>query len=338
MTITNNSGISLPLAVWLIHDEYDMVEGVQNYISVTQLMKPLKQIILPKRIPPEERVEDVEDFIARKLGHAIHDSIERAWTKGASLGLHRLGYPEDVVKRVVVNPTTEQMRNIPDIIPVWLENRGLRKIEIDGVLYTVGGKFDMVADGILNDNKSTSAWGWVFGTRDDEHRLQMSLYRWIDQNRTDGEAPRVTDDHCQVNYIFTDWQKAQAKQNPKYPQKRVEQKTLPLLELNETEDWIRNKIRLLAQNINVPENQMPRCTDEELWRSDPKFKYYTDPAKAKQPGARSTKNFDNRAEAHQYKTNKGGVGVVVEIPGEVKACGYCAAFDVCEQRKEYFND
>ena len=109
-------------------------------------------------------------------------------------------------------------------------------------------------------------------------------------------------------------------------------------ELDETEDWIRNKIRLLARNINVPENQMPRCTDEELWRSDPKFKYYTDPAKAKQPGARSTKNFDNRAEAHQYKANKGGVGVVVEIPGEVKACGYCAAFDACEQRKEYFND
>src|SRR5690349_11985097 len=75
MRVGNQLGISLPLAVWLLHDEYDYIDR-QNYISATGLMKPLRQIVLPKRIPPDQLMPDVSEFIARKLGHAIHDSIE----------------------------------------------------------------------------------------------------------------------------------------------------------------------------------------------------------------------------------------------------------------------
>ena len=337
MRITNNSGISLPLAVWLIHDEYDYIEGVENYISVTTLMRPLKQIILPGRIPPQLQTADVADFVARKLGNAIHDSMERAWTVGAHRSLRLLGYPEEVVKRIVVNPTTEQRLNIPDMIPVYLENRGFREIVVDGVLHTVGGKFDMVSDGILNDNKSTSAYGWVYGTREEEHRLQMSLYGWIDAQRTDGEAPRVTEEICNVNYIFTDWQKVQAKTNPAYPQNRVEQKTLTLLSLDETEAFVRSKLALIRKHHQLPEDQMPQCSDEELWRSDPKFKFYADPSKANVPGARSTKNFDTLAEANAFNASHVN-GFVKTVPGEVKAFGYCAAFENCQQRRIYFPD
>lgn len=336
MHITNNSGIPLPLAVWLIHDEYDYIGNIENYISVTTLMKPLKQIVLPNRIPPDQRTADVTDFVARKLGNAIHDSIEQGWLRGAHRALRLLGYPEDVVKRIVVNPVTEQRRNMKDMIPVYLENRGYREINVNGVVHTIGGKFDMVSDGILNDNKSTSAYSWIYGTREDEHRLQMSLYRWIDAKRTDGEDPRVTEEICNVNYVFTDWQKMLARTNPKYPQSRVEQKTLTLLSLDETEAYVRSKLDLISRFSNALESDMPPCSDEELWRSDPKFKYFTDPAKAQQPGARSTKNFDTLAEASAYKAQQ-GKGVVVTVPGEVKACGYCPAFDVCKQKDDYFS-
>ena len=337
MRITNNSGISLPLAVWLVHDEYDYIEGVENYISVTTLMKPLKQIILPTRIPAEAQTSDVADYVARKLGNAIHDSMERAWTVGAHRAMRLLGYPKDAIERIVVNPTSEQLKNIQDPIVIWLENRGFREIVVDGVLHTVGGKFDMVSDGFLNDNKSTSAYGWVYGTREKEHQLQMSLYNWIDKKRTDGEEPRITEDICNVNYVFTDWQKMQARTNPAYPQNRVEQKTLPLLSLDETEAWVRSKLALVHKNWSSPENQMPQCSDEELWRSDPKFKFYADPSKANVPGARSTKNFDTLQEANQFMASQ-GKGVVKTTLGEVKACGYCAAYDICEQRRQYFPD
>ena len=98
MKITNNSNISLSLAVWLLHDEYDYVNE-PNYISVTTLMKPLRHIILPRRIPRELVETDVSDFIARALGHSLHDSIEKSWVKGYKRSLALLGYPEKVIER-----------------------------------------------------------------------------------------------------------------------------------------------------------------------------------------------------------------------------------------------
>lgn len=327
--ITNNLGISLTLAVWLISDDYDYIDK-ENYISVTTLMKPLRQIILANRIPKEEREEDVVDFIARGLGNSIHDSIEKAWVHNYRRNLTKLGYPESVIDSIKINPNPAEVG--PNDIPVYIEQRMFR--EYQG--FTIGGKFDLVAEGHVEDNKSTSAYGWVYGTRDEEHQLQGSLYRWIDSV---AEFPMITEDFMKVNYIFTDWQKAQARSNPKYPQKRVEEKVINLLSLQESELFVSQKLDLIRMLWKTPEKDLPECTDEELWRSDPKYKYFSDPEKAKQPGARSTKNFDSHAEASRYMNGeKGGKGAIITVIGEPKRCGYCAAFDICTQKDRYFNN
>ena len=82
MQITNNHEISLPMAVWLLHDEYDYIRE-ENYISATSLLRSTKQIILSKRVPSENREADVTDFLAARFGHAVHDSIEKAWRSAA---------------------------------------------------------------------------------------------------------------------------------------------------------------------------------------------------------------------------------------------------------------
>ena len=328
MKVTNESGVSLPLAVWLLHDDYDYVEGVENYISVTRLMKPLRQIIIPPRIPPEEQTTDVTDFIARKLGHAIHDSIEKSWKQGYERSLKMLGIPADVVANVKLNPTLQECRAHNDIIPVYLEQRAIS--QLDG--FNIGGKFDMVSDGIVNDFKSTSAWSWAKGTRDEDHILQMSLYRWIDSKQ---EHRKITEEYGRINYVFTDWSKAMARSNPKYPQHRVEHKDLVLMSLADTERWISAKLSQMLANWGTPEAELPECTDEELWRSDPVFKYFSDPLKSQQPGARSTRNFDSLSGARSHMVEKGGKGAVITVPGEVKACGYCPAFEGCTQKDQY---
>ncbi len=329
MRITNNNAINLPLAVWLVHDEYDYVRGVKNYISVTTLMKPIRQIILPGRIPPEDQISDVEEFIARSVGHALHDSIEKAWTSGGyKRSLELLGYPAKVIDRIAVNPTDEELKARPDTIPVYLEQRGLREHED----YTIGGKYDMITEGIVNDTKSTSVWGWIKGTRMQDHILQMSLYRWIDAKR---EMRRITEDFGQVNYIFTDWSKTMLRSIEGYPPRRVMHKQIPLLSLHETEHWIDNKLAQIEHYRDKPESQIPECTDEELWRSDPQFKYFSDPTKASDPTARSTKNFSSLADANAHLAAKAGKGIVKTVPGEVKACGYCAAFNGCTQKDKY---
>jgi hypothetical protein len=328
MRITNNTGISLPLAVWLLHDEYDYVDK-PNYISATGLMKPLRQIVLPNRIPAEERSADVSEFIARSLGTSIHDSIEKAWKKGKNRALKLLGYPDDVIERVWINPTPEDLRARNDIIPVYLEQRAFKEIEVGGVTYTVGGKFDMVSDGIVNDYKSTSVWAWIKGAKDEDYCIQGSIYRWLNPEK-------ITEDYIRVNFIFTDWSKAMLGSVPNYPAKRVEHKDIKLWSIAETDRWIRSKLELVQHFIDTPEDELPECSDQELWRSDPKFKYFADPAKAKVPGARSSKNFDDLAEARAHMATKGGVGTIVTVVGEPKACAYCAGYEACTQKDQYF--
>jgi hypothetical protein len=328
--LTNKSHVDLGLAIWLGYDDYDyqtVPEG-KKYISVTTLMKPVRQIILPQRIPPEQRELDVTDFIANSMGHAIHDSVEKAWLKGYARVLRQLGYPQSVIDRVRINPTDDEVRANPDIIAVYLEQRAYR--EIDG--YIIGGKFDMVTEGIIKDTKSTSTYNWVKGTRDEEHREQMSLYRWIDAGQP---LPKITEDHGRVNYIFTDWQKFMARSNPNYPDSRIKHKDIVLMDLDTTEQWIRRKLADIEAYKNKAEADIPECTDEELWRSEPQYRYFSDPNKAKDPNARSTKNFDDLVEARKFMAEKGGVGTIVTKLGEVKRCGYCPAFDACSQKDRY---
>lgn len=328
MKITNNSGISLAMAVWLMHDEYDYVNE-PNYISVTTLMKPLRQIILPRRIPMEKREIDLSDMIQRAMGHSLHDSIEKAWTNNdaRTKSLMRLGYPQKVVDKIVINPTPEQLKADPDCIPIYLEQRGKVAIRVGNKVWTLGGKFDMVAEGIVHDNKSTSAWVGMFGGRDDEHRLQGSLYRLI-------HPDKITEDFIRIEYIFTDWQKFMAKQNPNYPQSRLANKDIPLLDVTETENWAKTKLALVDKFMDAPEKDIPECSPEDLWMSDPKYKYYADPTKTK---GRSTKNFDSMAEAKKFMAEKGGKGIIITEPGQPKRCEHCDAFEICTQKDRYFS-
>lgn len=331
--ISNNSDIPIALAVWLVHDEYDYIKA-DNYISATGLMKPLRQSLLAKRVPAELQTDDVENYIARALGHSIHDSMEKAWKAGYRTNLKKLGYSQSMIDRVLINPTDEELALTKDPIPVYLEQRMFRR----HMGYTIGGKYDAITEGIVNDTKSTSAYAWMYGGKDEDYQLQGSLYRWLDaKGFSDPECqasfnPRITEEFMRVNFVFTDWKKADAASNPGYPQRRVAQKEVNLLSLDETQLWVNNKLRQLEKYKDAPDGDMPDCTPAELWMSDPTYKYYKDPAKANQPGSRSTKNFDDLGEAMRFQNEKGGVGVVVEIKAEPKRCGYCPAYEVCGQR------
>lgn len=326
--ITNLKGVPLALAVWAVHDEYDYIKE-DNYISATGLMKPLRHLILPRRVPAQiKEAPDVSEYIARALGHSIHDSVEKSWVRGYVTNLRKLGYPDTVIDRVRINPAPEDL--FGGCIPIYLEQRGLKKILVNGVEYTIGGKFDLVAEGILHDVKSTGTYGFMVGGRDEDYILQGSIYRWL-------HPDKITGDIIRICFVFTDWQSFMAKQNPNYPQTRCVYKEYKLMSLEATEQWIRNKIGLLQQYMHADEKDIPECTPEELWISDPKYKYYANAAKT---DGRSTKNFDDAAEAMNYwKVQKNGVGVVITEQGAPKRCQqYCDAYPVCSQREKYFND
>lgn len=319
MRITNVTGISLPLSVWLASDNYDFSANGKA-ISATALLRPIRQILLKERLTSDTRdTPDVSDFLASRLGHSIHDGIEQAWKSSYKTALKKLGYPDSLIERVKVNP--EEITE--DTIPVWIEQRAEREL----MGYTISGKFDMVLEGVLQDFKSTSVYTWLLGSKDEDYCLQGSIYRWIHQDK-------ITADHINIQFIFTDWSRAQARQNPNYPQQRVLEHRVDLLSLEATEQWILNKLRALEEAADKPESEIPECTDKELWRGNTVYKYFSNPENT---AGRATKNFDNLAEANKLRAEK-GKGVVITVPGKVKACGYCPAFPVCTQKDRYEHD
>lgn len=329
--ISNKTGISLALAVWAVNDDYDY-QSEENYISVTTLMKPLRQIVLPRRVKAEEREEvDVIDLISRALGNSIHDSVEKAWVINYKKNLRKLGTPEGVINRVLVNPTDEELVDFRkrtnckvDPILVYVEQRAMKKVKTARKVWTVGGKFDMVTDGIVNDTKTTTAYTWLYGGKDGDYSQQGSLYRWLNPDK-------ITEDFVRINFLFTDWQKSSAKTNPNYPQARVEFKDIPLIDITETEKWVVDKLEQIERFMTVPEDQIPKCSDADLWLSDPVFKFYLKPETA-MAGGRATKNCDSMAEAREYMASKGGKGTIITVKGEPKRCEWCDAFAVCTQK------
>ena len=311
-TYTNTTSVPLSLAVFLASDNYDHDSST---ISATSLIRPLRQIVLSKRVSNEDAVTDLSNMVASRMGSAIHDAIERSWTHNHANALEILGYPAKIIDRVKINPKPEELQE--DTIPIYLEQRAYKTVG----KYNISGKFDFVGEGRVEDFKSTSTYTATNNTNDSKYILQGSIYRWLN--------PKIiTKDEMAIQFIFTDWSSAKAKIDPKYPQSRIQQRILPLKSLGEIDHYVRTKLEQVDAYLDAEESTIPPCSDEDLWRSAPVFKYYKNPDKL----LRSTKNFDTRQEAYIRLAEEGGKGIVIERPGQVTACKYCPAFSACSQK------
>lgn len=311
-TYANTGAVSLSLGVFLVSDNYDHDTAT---ISATTLMKPLRQIVLGARVKPEESSVDLISMVQSRMGSAIHDGIERAWTENHVKALMTLGYPSKVIANVRINPKADEL--FEDCIPIYLEQRAYKQVG----KHRVSGKFDFVGDGRVEDFKTTGTYSYTARNNDDKYILQGSIYRWLN-------PVIITKDEMAIQFLFTDWQAIKARTDPRYPQQRAVQRLFQLKSIAETDRYVTNKLALIDQYRDAPEETIPLCSDEDLWRSAPVFKYYKNPAKTE----RSTKNFDTFQEARIRQVEDGSVGIVKEAPGRVMACKYCSAFNACSQK------
>jgi hypothetical protein len=309
---TNKDNVSLPLAVWLMHDEYDY-DKRNNVISATALLKPIRALILIDQHKDLDKTVDIMSLVSARMGSAIHAIAEKAWTNRANISkaLKALQV-SNLDDKLVINPNKVKEGEIP----IYVEQR--HEKEIDD--YIISGKYDLIVDGTVSDYKSTSVWSYIFDSNALKYTQQASIYKWL-------VPDRITDNSVHIQYIFTDWSASQAMRDSSYPQTRVLTKEYPIWSTEQTKFFISEKIKLLKQYKDSPQEDLPECTKEELWESETKYKYYKNPAKM----ARATKNFDTLDEANVRLASDGGVGTVVTVPGEVKACRYCEVSDICKQ-------
>jgi hypothetical protein len=320
MKITNKFNVPMSLAIWLAYDEYDHSDN-PKLISATGLLKPLKSMILSMRATKTGDV-DVSDLISSSMGTAIHTAIEVAWKSNKLKdSLASLGYPNKVVNNILINPKPDELTE--GCIPIYMELR--RDKEIDG--YIISGKFDFISDGKLEDFKSTGVFNYINQSNKQKYIEQASIYRWIFPDL-------ITQDSFVINYIFTDWSSTKAKQDKNYPQSRLLPQEYVLMSYQDTERFIKQKIKQIEAYKDAPQESIPQCTSEELWERPSVFKYYKNPEKLD----RSTKNFDSYWEANQKYTEDGSVGRIIEVKGEVVFCKYCSAREICNQAKQYIQE
>lgn len=310
---SNDHNLSLSVAVWLATDEYDN-KGEIRSLSATDLLKSDRQLVLRERAPArEEGITDVTSMVSSRYGTAIHTAIENAWlSEKLPETLKALGIPKGVRDRIKVNPEVVEDGDIP----VYMEIRSYK--ECEGI--QVSGKFDFIMDGGLEDFKSTSTFTYTTGRNDDKYALQGSIYRWLNPEK-------ITQDYMHINFLFTDWSALSAKSNPNYPQQRALKHPIHLLSVKETEAYVAGKIRRCRALMDVPEEDIPWCTNEELWQQPSTWKHYKD-ASAK----RATRVFESAAEASSYHAEKNFQGFVKEVKGKARACRYCDGFSICTQK------
>jgi len=311
---SNVSAVPLSIAVFLAMDNYDYNDDPLT-ISATTLIKPVRQTILTTRVDNSLASIDLMQMVPSRIGTAIHTAFEESWTKDHITSMRSLGFPDKVIEKVLVNPKSDQL--FDGCIPVYLEQRAHKKLG----KWTISGKFDFVGDGRVEDVKTTSTYTAINNTNDEKYILQGSMYRWLNPEI-------ITQDAMAIQFIFTDWSKAKAMADPKYPQQRIQQRILNLVSPMEIERYMRCKLNDIEEYWDAPEESIPLCTDEDLWRSEPVFKYYKNPTSTK----RSTKNFDTKQDAMLRFIEDGSVGLVKEVPGQATACKYCSAFSACSQK------
>lgn len=334
--LTNHTNLGITLALYLANDEYDhspsdIPDDGLPIISATRLLMPAKALVLAHRLPAKDNTVDVADRVKSRMGQSIHTGIETAFTgPNRDRLLVELGYPEKLIQNIRINPTEAELTQNPNIVPIYLEQRAYRVIELsDGTKVRVSGKFDQVTDGKVEDNKTTSTYkyGKLDQTEIGEYSKQLSIYRWLNPKIITGNVG-------QINFIFTDWKAGELSRTQNYPPKAAMEVPINLMGLSDTERFIKRRIEMMLEaNKATSQDDMPRCTDEELWKSPDTYKYYSKQETADK-GGRSTKNFSTFSEAQLHKT-RAGKGTIVVAPGVPKRCSYCDAAPLCSQRLEY---
>ena len=312
----NAHNVPLIAAVWLAHDDYDYNPEPYS-ISASTLLKSVRKIILGNRVDPANNaLADISDFTDSRIGQTVHSGIEHAWKDPVIRGksLESLGYPAHINELIVINPPTGT--DLTDKIPVYIEQRASRKVG----KWTVSGKTDFIFDGVVTDIKSTKVFKYINRSSDEEYQLQTSIYGWLNEDK-------VTADTIDICFIFKDFSKGSIWQKG-YPPHNPLAYTLPSMSPQAVQSYVQAKLDLIEKLWDVPDHELPHCVPSELWQKGSTFKYYKNPANKK----RSTANFDNLQEAQTRFYKDGQVGEVVEVPDKAKACNYCEAKSICQQR------
>ncbi len=297
--INNKFGFPKPIVHWLKQTDYDL-EKEEGIISATELMKPVRMFWLT-RIHQDNVEIDILDLIASRYGEAIHNSFAKA------------DYPDAIQEQRFTRPLNITGEDVP--------------IRITGkpdMLLTdehhLPGKDTLH----LVDIKSTSVWTYIFSSKLEDYITQLSIYRWI----LNVNPELNIDDDATIYYIFTDWKQSDAKRKDDYPNSRIAVQKITLMSLQETEEYIRERVDQIMAFSELGDKGLPYCTTEELWQQPDKW------AVMKEGRKSAVRVFGSEDDAKEWIKPSTRDLYIEHRPGKVHRCNYCLVRSVCDQYKK----
>ena len=310
MAYTNTRNIPLAVAVWLARDLYDKDP---TYISGSELERSNRQIVLGRRV---EADIDLADVVAARLGHAINDAIDNAWKSERLM---------EYVKLAGFNPLFEYEVNpvIPDPkkIPVYIQKR----YEEPFMGHTLSGAPDLIFQRRLFDYKSTAVFLYQ-KKKPEDYLWQLTTYRFLAREHID-------DDTATIQFILKDWSKQRALKDPDYPQTPCPTMLVRVGSAEACRARLEERIRELDRLMSAHDHELPACTPKDLWMDPPTFAYFKNPHA--KPDARASRVFTTLADAQAFQAAQGGVGRIDTRQGEPRACDYCIASTICQQKAQW---
>lgn len=185
--------------------------------------------------------------------------------------------------------------------------------EVDG--WKLSGQFDRMDlhQIVLDDYKCTSVYKVMMSDMKDWER-QLNVLRWLAiQNGYMVEKLRII-------AILRDWRKADAKFKPGYPQQPVVTIEIPVWPLDETYQYVRNRISI---HQAAEAGEVMSCSNEERWYSGTTY------ALKKVGGKRALKVSERKEDFGEQLAD----GTFIETrPGMYRRCAeYCEVANFCEQ-------
>ena len=193
--------------------------------SATSLIKPIQITILEKRYWDKIEV----------------DAIDRLWSVFGS-AIHKIYEDIEIENSESETRLSTQIRN---------------KI--------ITGKFDRRVGDHLYDLKVTSAWTLRYGSRLDEWKLQLSIYRYLYWRVNEIELS----DTAYILAILRDWSEKNVGIN-NYPDAPIVQVELKLEPISYMQHWIYKRVDDILCGESLSDDNLPECTPEEKWYNEKK--------------------------------------------------------------------
>ena len=143
--------------------------------------------------------------------------------------------------------------------------------------------------------------------------------------------------HAEKQFIlalYKDWRKHEALKDAMYPQKDIEVIPIEMWPHDKTEAYLRGRITLLIANETVNDDNLPECTDEEMWTREQKWKVVKKGKdRAINGGAKDSEEEAKKFMSEQKKPEEHEIKFVIGVRARCE--GYCPVSEFCSQFHKY---